>query len=127
MSDEPDSRYAKTRNEVFSQYLIESKSGPGFLQSFATQRMMKDLIVGGVSVGDALVFIEMTWMAGKGLDHVVPIPELAKSLYRLRQSVNRSIRNLKKRGLVLEKSPQVYRFAKWKYTASLRFEPDGLA
>lgn len=120
MSNEPESRYAVARNDVFSKYLHKPKNGPGFLTSFSLLRVIEDLTAGGSTTGDAVVFLEMIWLAGEGLDRGVPTPLLAKSLGRMRTSVARSIRNLKKQGLIREKSPQVYRYVTGEHIDELR-------
>jgi hypothetical protein len=92
--------YAKKRYDIFRAYLLENRAGGEFLPSFALMEVLKDLTNRGITVGDALLYIQLVWDASKSLDYAVTAAQLAQKLRRHEEAIRRSIRGLVKAGLI---------------------------
>ena len=112
MKQEIPDQYASERNEVFSAHVKLTKAGHPFMNSFALLRVIEELLEYDVKAGDAIVYLEMVWIAGEHLDFPVRAEIVGEKLCRTRQSVRISILKLVDRGVIKQTQVNTYLFTK---------------
>ena len=131
---ERENPFAEARYEVFNPELVKlgSPAGGVFVNTYTHFELLFELQQLGMPAGLACLFMQMLWQAHPDLNHAIFVTTLATKTGKLRPSVQRSIRELQKIGIISQVMP-VTKPARWRFqkyhdlieSVKLRYRTDG--